>query len=91
MRKQEFLSALRKRLSSLPKREIEERLLFYSEMIDDRMEEGLSEEAAVRAIGAADAIAAQIMAEQPSTQGKEKQERGLGAGAILLLVLGSPI
>ena len=44
MRKQEFLAQLRKALSGLPQDEIEERLTFYGEMIDDRMEEGLSEE-----------------------------------------------
>lgn len=47
MNKQEFLVKLRKGLSGLPKEDIEERLTFYSEMIDDRMEEGLSEEEAV--------------------------------------------
>lgn len=37
MRKWEFLSTLKNRLSGLPKQEVEERLNFYSEMIDDRM------------------------------------------------------
>ena len=44
MGKQEFLEQLRKQFSSLPQADIEEQLSFYSEMIDDRMEEGLSEE-----------------------------------------------
>ena len=43
MRKWEFLSTLKNRLSGFPKQEVEERLNFYSEMIDDRMEEGLNE------------------------------------------------
>ncbi len=42
MTKQEFIAELRKGLSGLPKKELEERLTFYSEMIDDRMEEGLT-------------------------------------------------
>lgn len=41
MSKQEFLAELRKALSGLPQGDIEDRLTFYSEMIDDRMEEGL--------------------------------------------------
>ena len=51
MRKQEFLVQLRKGLSGLPQDEIEERLTFYEEMLDDRIEEGLSEEQAVLAVG----------------------------------------
>ena len=47
MRKQEFLTELRKGLSGLPQDDIEERLSFYSEMIDDQIEEGLAEEEAV--------------------------------------------
>ncbi len=43
MNKQAFLTQLRKGLSGLPQEDIEERLAFYSEMIDDRIEEGLSE------------------------------------------------
>ena len=49
MNKQEFLSRLRKQLRGLEDRE--ERVTFYSEMIDDRMEDGLSEEEAVAAVG----------------------------------------
>ena len=54
MNKQEFVERLRKGLSGLPQDDIEERLTFYSEMIDDRMEEGLSEEEAVGEIGSVD-------------------------------------
>ena len=48
MNKQEFLNQLRSGLNGLPHEEIEERVMFYSEMIDDRVEEGLSEEDAGR-------------------------------------------
>ena len=44
MHKQEFLDGLRARLRGLPEADIAERLAFYSEMIDDRTEDGLSEE-----------------------------------------------
>ena len=47
MTKQEFLNQLRMGISGLPQEDISERLTFYREMIDDRMEEGLSEEEAV--------------------------------------------
>lgn len=94
MRKLEFLAQLRKGLSGLPGDEIEERLTFYSEMIADRMEEGLSEEEAVAAAGSAPEIAAQIAADTPPAKnGMEstKPKRRPGPGEILLLVLGSPL
>ena len=94
MNKQEFLDMLRSRLVGLPKQELEERLSFYAEMIDDRVEEGLSEELAILDIGTADAITAQIIADIPLSKiAKEriKPKRCLKAWEIILLVLGSPI
>ena len=83
MLKQEFLDALRNRLSGLPEAEINERLNFYSEMIDDRMEDGLSEEEAVAAVE----ISEQIVTDTQKT----KPRRQLKGWEITLLVLGSPI
>ena len=65
MSKQEFLAQLRKSLSGLPQEDIEERLTFYSEMIEDHIEEGRPEEEAVSAVGSVDEIAAQAVAEIP--------------------------
>ena len=48
MKKKEFLDALSRGLSPLPKRERDERVNFYREMIDDRIEEGIPEEEAVK-------------------------------------------
>ena len=56
MNKQEFLAGLQKGLSGLPQEDVEERLTFYGEMLDDRMEEGLSEEEAVAAAGSVEEI-----------------------------------
>lgn len=94
MRKEEFLEQLRKALSGLPREDIEERLNFYGEMIDDRMEEGLSEEEAVSDVGSVAQIAAQTVAEFPLIKlAKEriKPKRRLRAWEIVLLVLGSPV
>ena len=44
MDKQAFLNRLREGLNGLPQDDIAERLNFYSEMIDDRVENGMSEE-----------------------------------------------
>lgn len=94
MSKQEFLTQLRKGLSGLPQNDIEEHLMFYNEMIEDQMEDGVSEEEAVSAIGSVDEIVAQVVAETPLVKiAKEriKSKRRLRAGEIVLLVLGSPI
>ena len=94
MKKQEFMARLRSCLTELPSKEAEERLSFYSEMIDDRMEEGLSEEEAVLRMGSVEAIALQITAERSPVKIKKekiKTRRRLRAWEIVLLILGSPI
>ena len=94
MNKEEFLSELRRKISGLPHEDIEERIAFYSEMIDDRIEDGLPEEEAVAGIGNVDGIVEQIMSEIPLSKlvrEKVKSKRSLKAWEIILLVLGSPI
>ena len=80
MSKQEFFEGLRKGLSGLAKEDIEERISFYNEMIDDRMEEGLTEEEAVAEMGSIDMIVEQILSETPISKivkEKVKPDRGL--------------
>ena len=92
MTKEDFLLRLRQLLSGLPGEEVEERLHFYGEMIDDRMEEGLSQEAAVSAVGNVEQIAAQILLEyMPVQHLPAVQKPPIKWWVILLLVLGSPI
>jgi len=94
MNKQEFLAKLRIELSAFPQNDAEECLLFYSEMIDDRIEEGLSEEQAVLAVGTIDEIVLQMASEIPPEKMasiKAKPKRHLSIGEIILLTLGSPI
>ena len=63
MNKKEFLEQLQKELAGLPQKELEERLAFYDEMIDDQMEEGRSEEDAVSNMGTVQGVAEQIIAD----------------------------
>lgn len=94
MNKQDFLAQLRKELSGLPKEDAEERLTFYSEMLDDRIEEGLSEEEAVSAVGSVDEIVAQTIADIPLAKiarERLKPNRRLKVYEIVLLALGSPL
>ena len=60
MKKNDFLEKLEKLLDGLPKCDIDSSVEYYSEMIDDKMEEGLSEEEAVAAIGTPEEIAENI-------------------------------
>ncbi len=94
MNKEEFLSELRSGLSGLPSDEIDGRVSFYGEMIDDRMEEGLTEEEAIAAIGPVENVVNEIVAETPLTKivkEKIKPKRQLRAWEIILIVLGFPL
>ena len=88
MTKKEFLIKLRRKLWRLPKQEREEQLAFYGEMIDDRIEEGLTEEEAVESVGKVDEIACQVKTENTDEQPTKKKRSGAG---IALIVIGSPI
>lgn len=94
MFKAEFLDALRKRLEGLPHGVIMESLEFYSEMIDDRIEEGMSEQEAVRSIGSVDEIAAQIIAETPIRKIIKENitpKNKLSTTAIVLICVGAVV
>lgn len=94
MQKYEFLSAIEKDLSGLPKEDIRRSLDYYSEMIDDRMDEGLSEEDAIKEIGAPEEIAAQILSETSLpklVKKKMSKKKEFKTWEIILLVLGAPL
>ena len=94
MDKYEFLTELCARLWALPEEDTKRSVDYYSEMIDDRMEDGLSEEEAVAAIGDVEEIAKTILANttvsHPMAQ-PQKNTRRLRWWEIVLLVLGSPV
>ena len=94
MKKQEFLDALREKISGLPKEDIEERINFYNEMICDRIEDGKKEENAIKELGSIEDIASQIISEMPIrklVKNKVKSSRRLSPWEIVLLAVGSPI
>ena len=94
MNKQQFLNQLQDALCGLPQDDIQKSLEFYSEMIDDRVEDGISQEQAIAQIGSVEDIANQILIDTPIkklVKQKIKRERGLSAWEIVLLILGSPI
>ena len=94
MNKSKFLGELEKSLSELPEKDRSRSLDYYGEMIDDRTEEGLSEEEAVEALGSMEDITAQILMDTPLpslVRAKVKKRRALKAWETVLLVLGSPV
>ncbi len=94
MDKEQFLTALRNALAGLPEADIQRSLDYYSEMIDDRCEDGMSEQEAVRAAGSPEEIAQEILLDMPMgklVQAKMRPKRGMRAWEIVLLIVGSPI
>lgn len=94
MRKEEFLNELKSKLVGLPKEDIDYRLSFYEEMIDDRLDEGISEEQAVAEIGSEDDNVTEIAKETPlATLVKEKvkPKRTLKDWEIILIIVGFPL
>lgn len=94
MTKLQFILALQQKLSGLPQDEVQDRLNFYAEMIEDRMEEGMPEDEAVAAVGAVDQVADQITADIPFmkiVKEKVKPKRKRNAWEITLLAAGSPV
>ena len=94
MNKQEFIEKLRNKLSTLPQQEVEDRIAFYSEMIDDKIEDGILEEDAVNEIGDIDKVVSQILSEislLKIVKDKVRLKRKLSVWEIILIILGAPI
>jgi|BioPla2DNA2_1021312.scaffolds.fasta_scaffold14179_4 uncharacterized membrane protein len=94
MTKEKFLEELQVKLKGLPKEDIDDRVSFYSEMIDDRIEDGLSEEEAIREIGTSDEIASKVIESTSLTKivkEKVRLKRKLEAWEIVLIILGFPL
>ncbi|MBR5390757.1 MAG: hypothetical protein IK141_05600 [Clostridia bacterium] len=65
MKKHDFILWLRNRLSDLPPAELDRVCGFYANAIDERMEDGIAEEAAVHAMGEPEALLREIRATLP--------------------------
>ena len=97
MDKERFLASVAQLLGALPPEDIARSLDYYREMIDDRMEDGMTEYEAVAAMGTAEEAAAQILAgafavPAPVAERPVKpSHRGMSWWVVLLLILGSPV
>ena len=94
MNKKDFLNELESKLVGLPKEDISDRIDFYSEMIDEKVHEGKSEEEVIKELGSTDDIVKEIAYEIPLTKlvkQKVKPKRQLKAWEIVLIILGFPL
>ena len=96
MKRSEFIAELKARISGLAEDEVSERIDFYGEMIDDRIDAGLSEDEAVADIGDVDKIAAQILSGKDATDTAlrvldKSEKKKHSTKEIILIVSGSPL
>ena len=94
MSKADFLRLLERALMQLSEEERQKNLEYYSELLDDIMEEGMTEAEATAKLGSPNQIAQSILQEMPlgklvSTRMKPKS--GWTPLAIVLAVVGSPV
>ena len=96
MSKDAFIGELRHRMAGLPQEAVARTVEYYSELIADSMEDGLSEEEAVSRLGSLDEIVTNVVKDTPlpkiiETRVKEKKAKGVSAWVIVLLILGAPV
>lgn len=94
MTKADFLQLLERALSQLSEEERRANLEYYSELLDDMLEEGMTEAEATAKLGSPAAIAESILQEMPLSKlvsTRMKPKSGWTPLAIILAVVGSPI
>ena len=100
MRKEAYLDLLRVKLMEADIPGIDQMVDFYAEMIDDRMEDGMTEEEAVASMENIDTIVSQAQADRPITdlvtaRMKESHEaakkEGHGTRWMVLAIIGFPV
>ncbi len=94
MTKTQFLDRLRHELHGLSDKDILQSLDYYAEMIDDRVEAGMEEHAAIAVLGDPEAIARDIILGMPLPKvikSKCQKKTAWRAWEIVLLVLGAPL
>ncbi len=94
MKKLEFIKELRSRLKGYPKDVVDNAVNYYSECIDDAVEDGHNEEEAVRALGSMDEIVRNTLKDVPLSKlvkNKVKPDHRLNAFEIIILIIGFPL
>ena len=92
MTRDEFLGRLGELLACLPAEQVEETKAFYAEAIADRMEDGMSEEEAVAAMGTPGEVAEATLDDLPAVPRAIARTRQRSAALLwVLTIVGSPV
>ena len=96
MSRDAFIGELRHRMAGLPQQTVERTVEYYSELIADSVEDGMSEEEAVARLGFLEEIVANVVKDTPlsqivQTRVQEKKAKGVSGWVIALLILGAPV
>lgn len=92
MTRDEFLGRLGELLACLPAEQVEETKAFYAEAIADRMEDGMSEEEAVAAMGTPGEVAEATLDDLPAVPRAIARTRQRSTALLwVLTIVGSPV
>ena len=97
MRKKEFIKRLRQEIRTLSYREQEDIINYYSELIDDRIENGEREEDVIVSLGSIDIIVSEIMSDRNKASDNIKysprptKKVSSGVGKIIIIILLFPV
>ena len=96
MSRDAFIGELRHRMAGLPQEAVDRTVEYYSELIADSVEDGLTEEEAVARLEPMDQIVANVVKDTPLTQivqtrVQESKKKGGSGWVIALLILGAPV
>ena len=92
MTRDEFLGRLGELLACLPAEQVEETKAFYAEAIADRMEDGMSEEEAVAAMGTPGEVAETTLDDLPAVPRAIARTRRRSTTLLwVLAIVGSPV
>lgn len=94
MTKSEFINKIKSKLSNFPENIVDDRLSFYTEMIDDYIDEGMTEVEACEQLGSIDEIVESIAEDIPLSKLAKKKlnnRNKLSTLNIVLLIIGFPL
>ena len=93
MIRDEFLGRLREAISSLPEEEIEKTLSYYTEMIGDKIEDGIPEEEVIAGLEDVQTIAQHIVGDTPLNVLVREKRKKSASGKVntALLIMGFPL
>ena len=91
MMKKEFIHELKLKLKSFNHIEVDKIIDFYSELIDEKIESGMKEEAAIKSFGDIDLIVKRVSADLVIERIDNKSSKPITSFLIILGICASPI